>query len=262
MTRSGWTGRRRRCWRSWRGGWAPNRWAWCSATRVPGGDLAGLPELVVGGLPERGGAGAAGLGAGRAVGCAGPGADRGRDGRQSAGAAGAAARVDGGGAGGRVRAARRGAAGGQHRGQLPAGGWRLCRLQTRRLLLVAAADPTGDPVLVWRAAGQLAIGAAAARPAVEAGLVEFGARVRFRHPLVRSAAYRSASVPDRQEAHRGAGRGHRPGRLIRTGGPGTGPRPRPGRMRTWPPSWNGRRGGRRPAAGWPPPRRSVSGRRR
>jgi DNA-binding CsgD family transcriptional regulator len=73
--------------------------------------------------------------------------------------------------------------------------------ETRRLLLVAAADPTGDAVLVWRAAGQLAIGAAAARPAVEAGLIEFGGRVRFRHPLVRSAAYRSAPVPDRQQAH-------------------------------------------------------------
>ena len=42
----------------------------------------------------------------------------------------------------------------------------------------------------------------AAGPAAEAGLAEFGARVRFRHPLVRSAAYRSASVRDRQEAHR------------------------------------------------------------
>jgi DNA-binding CsgD family transcriptional regulator len=74
--------------------------------------------------------------------------------------------------------------------------------QTRLLLLLAAADPTGDPVLVWRAAGQLGVGAAAARPAVEAGLVEFGGRVRFRHPLVRSATYRSASVPDRQAVHR------------------------------------------------------------
>jgi len=46
-----------------------------------------------------------------------------------------------------------------------------------------------------------AIGAGAAGPAVEAGLAEFGARVRFRHPLVRSAAYRSASVQTRQELH-------------------------------------------------------------
>jgi DNA-binding CsgD family transcriptional regulator len=74
--------------------------------------------------------------------------------------------------------------------------------QTRRLVQLAAADPSGDPVLVWRAAGRLAIGAGAAGPAAEAGLVEFGARVRFRHPLVRSAAYRSASVQTRQELHR------------------------------------------------------------
>ena len=73
--------------------------------------------------------------------------------------------------------------------------------QTRLLLQLAAADPSGDPVLVWRAAGRLAIGAGAAEPAVEAGLAEFGARVRFRHPLVRSAAYRSASVQGRQELH-------------------------------------------------------------
>ncbi len=56
----------------------------------------------------------------------------------------------------------------------------------RILVLLAAADPSGDPVLVWRAAGQLGIGAAAATPAVEAGLIEFGERMRFRHPLVRS----------------------------------------------------------------------------
>src|SRR2546430_9167313 len=73
--------------------------------------------------------------------------------------------------------------------------------QTQRLLQLAAADPTGDPVLVWRAAGRLAIGAGAAGPAVEARLAEFGARVRFRHPLVRSAAYRSASLQTRQELH-------------------------------------------------------------
>jgi DNA-binding CsgD family transcriptional regulator len=72
--------------------------------------------------------------------------------------------------------------------------------QSRRLLLVAAADPTGDPGLVWRAAGLLGIGAEAA--AAEAGLVEFGAWVAFRHPLVRTAAYRSASPLQRQDVHR------------------------------------------------------------
>ncbi len=74
--------------------------------------------------------------------------------------------------------------------------------QTRQLLLVAAADPTGDPALMWRAAGRLGIGAAAARPAAEAGLAEFAGRERFRHPLVRSAVYRSAPERDRREVHR------------------------------------------------------------
>jgi len=73
--------------------------------------------------------------------------------------------------------------------------------QTRRLLQLAAADPSGDPPLVRRAARHLGIPEAAATPAVEAGLVEFGARVRFRHPLVRPAAYRSASIQERHAAH-------------------------------------------------------------
>jgi hypothetical protein len=72
-----------------------------------------------------------------------------------------------------------------------------------RTLLVAAAEPTGDPVLLRRAAGRLGIPVqAAAAPAAEAGLLEFGARVRFRHPLVRAAAYQSASPHDRQLVHR------------------------------------------------------------
>jgi DNA-binding CsgD family transcriptional regulator len=75
--------------------------------------------------------------------------------------------------------------------------------QTRRLLLLAAADPSGDPALVWGAAGRLGLPVQeAAALAAEAGLAEFGARVRFRHPLVRSAVYRSASFTERQEAHR------------------------------------------------------------
>ena len=73
--------------------------------------------------------------------------------------------------------------------------------EARRLLQLAAADPSGDRSLVWRAAGRLGIPVQAGAPAVEAGLVEFGARVRFRHPLARSAAYRSASFPDRQQMH-------------------------------------------------------------
>ena len=73
---------------------------------------------------------------------------------------------------------------------------------TRRLLLVAAAEPLGDPGLVWRAAAWLGVDPAAAHPAVDGDLAEFGKRVRFRHPLVRSAAYHSASAHERQEVHR------------------------------------------------------------
>lgn len=71
----------------------------------------------------------------------------------------------------------------------------------RRLLLIAASDPSGDSALVWSAAGVLGIGTDAAGPATEAGLVEIGARVRFRHPLARSAVYRSASLRERRRAH-------------------------------------------------------------
>jgi DNA-binding CsgD family transcriptional regulator len=72
---------------------------------------------------------------------------------------------------------------------------------SRRLLLLAAAEPYGDLPLILRAAGQLGIPAAAAAPAVDAGLVEFATRVRFRHPLLRSVSYRTASVADRQAVH-------------------------------------------------------------
>jgi DNA-binding CsgD family transcriptional regulator len=74
--------------------------------------------------------------------------------------------------------------------------------QAQRLLLLAAADPSGDPALVWRAAALLGIGTDAAVPATEAGLAEFGTRLLFRHPLARSAAYQAASAQARQEAHR------------------------------------------------------------
>ena len=73
---------------------------------------------------------------------------------------------------------------------------------TRSLMLVAAAEPTGDPVLVWRAAGRLGIPASAAAAAQADGLLETGTQVRFRHPLVRSAVYSSASLPQRRAAHR------------------------------------------------------------
>ncbi|MFD4719646.1 AAA family ATPase [Streptomyces sp. NPDC058423] len=73
---------------------------------------------------------------------------------------------------------------------------------SRRLLLTAAAEPTGDVCLLWCAAGLQGIAKDAAAAAERAGLVEFGAKVRFDHPLVRAAVYRGASAPDRRAAHR------------------------------------------------------------
>jgi DNA-binding CsgD family transcriptional regulator len=74
--------------------------------------------------------------------------------------------------------------------------------ETQRLLLTAAADPTGAMTLLWRAGELQGIPADAAVPAQAAGLVELGARVHFAHPLVRSAVYQEASAADRREAHR------------------------------------------------------------
>ena len=171
------------------------------ATRNPGGDLAGLPEMPIAGLPDA-------------------------DARVLLDAA-LAGPIDG-----RIRDQIIAEARGNPLAllELPreltpeglAGGFGLpgalplaCSIEqnferriaalpepTRRLLLLAAADPTGDPALVWRAAAGLGIDGEAAAPAAEAGLAEFGTRLRFRHPLARSAAYQSATVPARQQAHR------------------------------------------------------------
>ena len=72
----------------------------------------------------------------------------------------------------------------------------------RRWLLVAAADPVGDPALVWRAAERLGIPESAADTVESEDLLVLGPRVVFRHPLVRSAVYRAASRNERREAHR------------------------------------------------------------
>jgi DNA-binding CsgD family transcriptional regulator len=81
--------------------------------------------------------------------------------------------------------------------------WRLARLprDARRLLLVAAAEPTGDLALVWRATQWLGIPESAARAAEATGFLALGATVVFRHPLVRSAVYRSAEPHERSEVH-------------------------------------------------------------
>ncbi|NMO54067.1 helix-turn-helix domain-containing protein [Actinoplanes sp. TBRC 11911] len=73
---------------------------------------------------------------------------------------------------------------------------------TRTLLLTAALEPVGNVPLLWRAADRLGIPPEAAEPAQTAGLVDFGTRVRFRHPLVRSALWRSAKPAEIRAAHR------------------------------------------------------------
>jgi DNA-binding CsgD family transcriptional regulator len=73
--------------------------------------------------------------------------------------------------------------------------------EARRLLLVAAAEPVGDPLLLWRAADRLGIAPAAAEEAAAHGLLTIEDRVTFRHPLARSAAYRSAAARERREVH-------------------------------------------------------------
>ncbi|HEY5395826.1 MAG TPA: AAA family ATPase, partial [Trebonia sp.] len=170
------------------------------AARDPGAELAGLPELEVGGLPDNDA---------RALldsALAGPLDDQVRDliVAETRGNPLALLELPDGlspaelaGGFGLPRAApltgRAGHAFDRQLAALPA--------QTRRLVLLAAADPSGDRSLVWRAAGRLGIEVQAAEPAAEAGLVEFGGRVRFRHPLARSAAYQSASLRERREAY-------------------------------------------------------------
>ncbi len=73
---------------------------------------------------------------------------------------------------------------------------------TQRLMLLAAADPTGDATLLWRAAPTLGLGRDAAAAADAEQLLQIGSKVRFRHPLVRSAAYTAGSPEDRRVAHR------------------------------------------------------------
>jgi DNA-binding CsgD family transcriptional regulator len=74
--------------------------------------------------------------------------------------------------------------------------------ETQSLLLAAAAEPVGDAALFLRAAAELGIPVDALAPAEAAGLIEFGSRMRFAHPLMRSAAYRAADLTQRREIHR------------------------------------------------------------
>ena len=127
--------------------------------------------------------------------------DRRGDARQSVGAAGAFPGDDAGGRGGRVRAPDARPLGSRIE-QSFLRRIRALPRDSQQLLLTAAAEPVGDATLLWGAAERLGIGTSAAVPAEAAGLVEVGLRVRFRHPLVRSASYKGASLPDRQDVHR------------------------------------------------------------
>jgi DNA-binding CsgD family transcriptional regulator len=73
--------------------------------------------------------------------------------------------------------------------------------ESQRLLLVAAAEPIGDPALLWRAAERLGLGLDTVGPLEAAGLLTLGAGVTFRHPLLRSAIYRAAPADQRRTAH-------------------------------------------------------------
>jgi DNA-binding CsgD family transcriptional regulator len=73
---------------------------------------------------------------------------------------------------------------------------------TQQLLLVAAAEPTGNPALLWSAAARLGIADAVLSPAESERLLDIDGRVRFRHPLVRSAVYRAATPHQRRRVHR------------------------------------------------------------
>ncbi|HEY6316076.1 MAG TPA: AAA family ATPase [Streptosporangiaceae bacterium] len=73
--------------------------------------------------------------------------------------------------------------------------------EVQRLALLAAADPVGDPAVILRAAQVLGLNTGTVNLAAAADLLEFGANVRFRHSLVRSAAYRAAADEDRRAVH-------------------------------------------------------------
>jgi DNA-binding CsgD family transcriptional regulator/tetratricopeptide (TPR) repeat protein len=73
---------------------------------------------------------------------------------------------------------------------------------TKEILQLAAADPVGEPSVRWKAAARLGLDPGAATPAIEAGLIDFGTRVQFHHPLIRSVVYRSTPVADKRNIHR------------------------------------------------------------
>ncbi len=160
----------------------------------------------------------------------------------------------------RVRDGRASGALGANRGELTFAGSTSSMTDARRLLLVAAAEPIGDPLLLLRASERLGIDRRR-RPRTD-GLLVVDERVTFRHPLVRSAVYRSAGRRRAPGGAPGAGGGHRPRAPTRIAARGIWPRRRPVPTRTSRWSWSIRRVEPRRAAGSPRRPRSCSGRSR
>ena len=132
---------------------------------------------------------------------------------------------------------------------------------TQRLLLVAAAEPVGDSALFLRAAAQLGIPVDALAPAEAAGVIEFGPRMRFHHPLMRSAAYRAADLTERRKIHRALADATDP-QSDPTAARGTRPTAHPGMTTRWPRSWRAQPAERKAGAesqrrqpSWSAPRR-------
>ena len=131
--------------------------------------------------------------------------------------------------------------------------------EARELLFVAAAEPAGDVTLLLRALDKLGIAADTVVPAANAGLIELGSRVRFRHPLVRSAAYRAAAPETRRRGHAALADATDPRRSTPIGGPGTVHAQPPLLMRPWQSSSSAARLARRHARARRRPQRFCSG---
>ena len=201
-TCSGWIPNRRWCWVSWPAACTPSRSCWCSpsASLRPLPALAGLPELVIGGLAEDA---ALELLASLAPGPLSP-------------AVGARIVAETGGNPLALVEVARELSPAQLAGSealpepLPIGGSlekafsrRVSQLppEARLLLAVAAAEPAASQALLWRAAGQLGIDPDAAVSADLGGLAEIGSQVEFRHPLIRSVAYHGMPLRQRRRIH-------------------------------------------------------------
>ena len=145
------------------------------------------------------------------------------------------------------------------RGELPDAAARPCPRRRSSCCLSPRRSRPAIQAILWRAAERVGITGPALEPAESAGLIEVDGRVRFRHPLVRSAVYRAASPDGAPAGTSSIGRGDRRAGATPTGAPGTSPRRRPALTRTSPPSSSGPPAGRRRGAGWPPRQRFWSG---